>query len=144
MFFKFIVSISNLWYRFHLDLPDLWCETTTPMSRVHFKKIEVRGDSMSPNYNNGDWLLFRLLPAKSKANELVGKVVLIQRQSNFGEDFLQVKRVIKVSNSSGAIKTEIWVEGDNKSASTDSRNWGALDSDEVIAKLVIRYRRGPK
>ena len=109
------------------------------MSRVHFKKVEVRGDSMSPNYNDGDWLLFRLLPAKSKADELVGKVVLIQRRSNLGEDFLQVKRVIKVHNHND--EAQIWVEGDNKEKSTDSRSWGALDSSEVIAKLVIRYRR---
>ena len=126
------------------------------MSRVHFsvakifKAVEVRGESMLPNYNDGDWLLFRLLPAKSKAksqtkskaNELVGKVVLIQRRSNVGEDFLQVKRVTRVHDDHD--ETRIWVEGDNKSASTDSRNWGALDSDEVIGKLIFRYRRAPK
>ena len=119
------------------------------MSRVHFsvakffKAVAVRGESMSPNYNDGDWLLFRLLPAKSKAkskaNELVGKVVLIQRESEFGTDFLQVKRVTQVHNDNN--EARIWVEGDNKSASTDSRNWGALDSDEVIGKLILRYRR---
>lgn len=109
------------------------------MSRVHFKKVEVRGDSMSPNYNDGDWLLFRLLSAKSKADELVGKVVLIQRRSNLGEDFLQVKRVTKVHNDTN--ETEIWVEGDNKEKSTDSRSWGALDSSEVIGRLLLRYRR---
>jgi signal peptidase I len=119
------------------------------MSRVHFnvakffraffKRIEVRGDSMSPNYNDGDWLLFRLLPAKSKANGLVGKVVLIQRESEFGTDFLQVKRVTQVSDRNN--KTDFWVEGDNKGASTDSRSWGPLNSDEVIGKLILRYRR---
>ena len=119
------------------------------MSRVHFsvakifKAVEVRGESMLPNYNDGDWLLFRLLPAKSKAkskaNELVGKVVLIQRRSNVGEDFLQIKRVTQVHDDND--EARIWVEGDNKSASTDSRNWGALDSDEVIGKLILRYRR---
>ena len=109
------------------------------MSRVHFKKVEVRGDSMSPNYNDGDWLLFRLLSAKSKANELVGKVVLIQRHSEVGTDFLQVKRVTKVHNHNDEI--EIWVEGDNKEKSTDSRSWGALDSSEVIGRLFLRYRR---
>ena len=38
-------------------------------------------------------------------------------------------------------EVEIWVEGDNKSASTDSRSWGALNHEEVIGKLVFRYRR---
>ena len=129
------------------------------MSSLHFsvakfKAVEVRGDSMSPNFNDGDWLLFRLLPAKSKSGKLVGKlvgkVVLIQRHSEIGKDFLQVKRVTQVSGSSGsskasdAIKNEIWVEGDNKSASTDSRSWGALDSSEVIGKLIFRYRRARK
>ena len=122
------------------------------MSRVHlsvaklfkafFKAVEVRGESMSPNYNDGDWLLFRVLPAKSKANELIGKVVLIQRQSEFGTDFFQVKRVTQVSDRSN--KTEIWVEGDNKGESTDSRNWGAVDSSEVIGTLILRYRRATK
>ena len=122
------------------------------MSRVHFsvakifKAVAVRGESMSPNYNDGDWLLFRLLPAKSKAKskgiELVGKVVLIQRRSNVGEDFLQIKGVTQVHDDND--EARIWVEGDNKSASTDSRNWGVLDSDEVIGKLILRYRRAPK
>jgi signal peptidase I len=116
-----------------------------------FKAVELRGDSMSPNFNDGDWLLFRLLPAKSKSGKLIGKligkVVLIQRQSEIGKDFLQVKRVTQVSDSSGsskssdAIKNGIWVEGDNKEKSTDSRSWGALDSTEVIGKLLFRYRR---
>lgn len=126
------------------------------MSSLHFsvakfKAIEVRGDSMSPNFNDGDWLLFRLLPSKSKSGKLVGKlvgkVVLIQRHSEIGKDFLQVKRVTQVSDSSGsskssdAIKNEIWVEGDNKSASTDSRSWGALDANEVLGKLMFRYKK---
>jgi signal peptidase I len=127
------------------------------MGTVHFnvaklvKAVEVRGDSMSPNYNDGDWLLFRLLPAKSNpakpksissANALAGKVVLIQRNSQVGTDFLQVKRVTQITNDSkfnNAIG--IWVEGDNKDKSTDSRTWGAIDSSEVIGKLIFRYRR---
>ena len=113
------------------------------MSSLHFnvaklfKAVEIRGDSMSPTYNDGDWLLFRLLPAKVR----VGKVVLIQRQSQVGTDFLQVKRVTQISNNTNKRKEEFWVEGDNKSASTDSRSWGALDSNEVIGKLLFRYRR---
>ena len=123
------------------------------MSSLHFsvakfKAVEVRGDSMSPNFNDGDWLLFRLLPAKSKSGKLVGKlvgkVVLIQRQSQVGTDFLQVKRVVKVNETNETNETKFWVEGDNKANSTDSRSWGALDSSEVIGKLIFRYRRARK
>jgi signal peptidase I len=111
-----------------------------------FKAVELRGDSMSPNFNDGDWLLFRLLPAKVRVGKLVGKVVLIQRNSDLGKDFLQVKRVIKLTGNSNinpniGNDVKFWVEGDNKSASTDSRSWGALDSTEVIGKLLFRYRR---
>ena len=115
------------------------------MGTVHFnvaklvKAVVVHGDSMAPNYNDGDWLLFRL---RFKANALAGKVVLIQRNSQVGTDFLQVKRVVKVTtDSSIAKKIEFWVEGDSKDKSTDSRSWGALDSSEVIGKLIFRYRR---
>jgi len=122
------------------------------MKSLHFnvaklvKAVVVLGDSMAPNYNDGDWLLFRLLPAKSKlgskANSLAGKVVLVQRDSHSGKDFLQVKRVVQLNiSSNSAKKIEFWVEGDNKSASTDSRSWGAVDSSEVIGKLILRYRR---
>ena len=121
------------------------------MSSLHFKVVEVHGDSMAPNYNDGDWLLFRLLPAKSNpakpksissANALAGKVVLIQRNSQVGTDFLQVKRVTQITNDSKFNSgIGIWVEGDNKDKSTDSRSWGAIDSSEVIGKLIFRYRR---
>ena len=117
------------------------------MSSLHFsvakfKAVEVRGDSMSPNYNDGDWLLFWLLPAKSKSGKLVGKlvgkVVLIRRHSEIGKDFLQVKRVTKIDESN---ETKFWVEGDNKANSTDSRSWGALDANEVLGKLIFRYKK---
>jgi nickel-type superoxide dismutase maturation protease len=97
------------------------------------KAVVVRGDSMAPNFNDGDWLLFHILRAKS--SDLVGKVVLIQRKSELGKDFLQIKRVTQVT------ELGIWVEGDNKNASTDSRSWGALEANEVIGKLIFRYRR---
>jgi signal peptidase I len=127
------------------------------MGTLHFnvaklvKAVVIHGDSMAPNYNDGDWLLFRLLPAKSNpakpksissANALAGKVVLIQRNSQVGTDFLQVKRVTQITNDSKFNSgIGIWVEGDNKDKSTDSRTWGAIDSSEVIGKLIFRYRR---
>ena len=99
---------------------------------------------MAPTYNEGDWLLFRLIraaPTKSNSlNKLIGKVVLIRRESKAGSDFFQVKRVMRIE--AGEIhKAKFWVEGDNKGASTDSRSWGALSEAEVVGQLLFRYRR---
>jgi hypothetical protein len=87
---------------------------------------------MAPTFNDGDWLIFRSL---RNHNNLQGQVVLIQRSSQAGDDFLQVKRVTK-QDSNG-----IWVQGDNALASTDSRTWGYLKPEEVKAIFVLRYKK---
>jgi hypothetical protein len=92
---------------------------------------------MAPTLNEGDWLLFRSWQTRSgnsnsKALEnLIGKIVLIQRSPN---DFIQVKRVKKSTDN-----RSFWVEGDNAEASTDSRQWGGIEPDEVKAVLLFRY-----
>ncbi len=100
---------------------------------MHFKAVELRGDSMAPTYNEGDWLLF--IGLRTNLESLVGKVILIRRVSGAGSDFLQIKRAIRIDAGS------VWVEGDNKESSTDSRSWGAISSAEVIGKLLLRYRK---
>lgn len=106
------------------------------MARLPFRAIAVSGNSMSPTYNDGDWLLFRtieLLDAKG-LRPLVGKVIVIERESYPG--ILLIKRIIRIDDSG------IWVEGDNKEASTDSRNWGALSPSEIRGQVLFRYRKG--
>ncbi len=91
---------------------------------------------MNPTYQHDDWLLFRTLNTNEtkSSQRLVGKVVVVERESYPG--ILLIKRVIRVD------KTGIWVEGDNKSASTDSRQWGAVTAPEVIGRVLLRYKRG--
>lgn len=90
---------------------------------------------MAPTYNDGDWLLFWSLnpSASRRVARLTGKVVVLERESYPGVLF--IKRVIRIDGD------EIWVEGDNKSASTDSRQWGALSSSEIIGRILFRYKR---
>jgi phage repressor protein C with HTH and peptisase S24 domain len=103
---------------------------------MHFKAVELRGDSMAPTFNEGDWLLF--IGLRANLESLVGKVVLIRRRSGAGSDFLAIKRAIRIDGAS------VWVEGDNKESSTDSRSWGAIPSSEVIGKLLLRYHKRNK
>ena len=100
-----------------------------------FRTIAVSGSSMSPTFNDGDWLIFRSHRRASakQVQHLLGKVVVIERKSYPGIHF--IKRVIR-ADANG-----IWVEGDNKEASTDSRNWGALTPDEIVGVVLFRYKR---
>ena len=112
------------------------CQTTTPMAALPFRLIAVNGGSMLPTFSNGDWLLFRTLHLRdvSHLQPLLGKVVVIERESYPGVHFIKhVKRIDEV----GA-----WVEGDNVDASTDSRQWGALQPTEIVGQVLLRYRRG--
>lgn len=114
------------------------CQTTTPMARLPFRAfrtIAVSGNSMSPTYNDGDWLLLKSIvrvDAKG-APRFIGKVVLVERESYPG--ILLIKRVKRVDGN------QIWVEGDNSDASTDSRDWGAITPEEIVGRVLARYKR---
>ncbi len=116
-----------------------------------FLKVEVRGDSMAPTFNNGDGLLFSKF---LKPESLIGRVILIERSSGAGKDLLQIKRAIRYvaiqqvdglkedrAASPATHFVRIWVEGDNKESSTDSRSWGAINQSEILGVLLFRYRR---
>ena len=90
---------------------------------------------MAPTYNDGDWLLFWSLKPKwaSRLKHLTGKVVVVERENYPG--VLYIKRVIRHGVDG------VWIEGDNKVASTDSRQWGAITSPEIVGRVLLRYRR---
>jgi len=98
--------------------------------------IEIRGNSMQPTYQNGDWLIFGTARSPKR---LMNKVIVLERESYPG--ILLVKRVTQIlERPSGHL--EFWVEGDNKEESTDSRDWGAVGLSEIRGKIWFRYKRG--
>ena len=46
--------------------------------------------------------------------------------------FVLCKRIVKIVNS------KIWVEGDNKKKSIDSRNFGFIEKKNIIGKIVFK------
>lgn len=90
--------------------------------------VAVAGDSMAPTYISGDWLMVRW-----GGSYKVGEAIVVEREDRPGV-FL-VKRLVRIDGQ------EYWVEGDNKSSSTDSRQWGAISREELVGKVVFRFRK---
>ena len=77
---------------------------------------------MEPAIHEGD-IIF--VVGKYLARPNIGSVVLFKKNSR-----LMVKRIKKVKMN------ELEVEGDNISQSTDSRNFGPIQKNEIIGKVV--------
>lgn len=99
-------------------------------------RVVVTGNSMSPTFNQGDWLIVRRLSGQ-KHRLRIGKVFLVADPVRPGVALL--KRLTQSRIEHGV--TRYWVEGDNP-ASTDSKNWGWLETEQMLGKVLIRYRKG--
>lgn len=83
------------------------------------------GLSMIPTYAPGERVLIRY-----GAQVAVGDVVLLRHM-----DRTEIKRVKSIDTDG------IWVEGDNDLVSTDSRTYGSVPSQAIIAKVIYRFPR---
>ena len=101
-----------------------------------FSTVGVSGNSMSPAYNQGDFLLIRSFSGQPHTLS-IGQVYLIQDPNREGVKSL--KRLKETQIENGVIR--YWVEGDNKE-SNDSRSWGWLEADKFVGKVLLRYLKG--
>jgi phage repressor protein C with HTH and peptisase S24 domain len=93
---------------------------------VRWRRVAVRGPSMSPALHDGDVVIVRFgAPVRA------GDVVLVRWAARAGQ--LSVKRAVR------AVDEGWWVHGDNPFGSTDSRELGSAD---VVA--VVRARLWPR
>jgi signal peptidase I len=106
-------------------------------------RVEVRGGSMRPTLQPGDWALAVVKPVH------VGDVVVVEHPGRPGFDL--VKRVTALPgdatpDGSQLGPDEFWLEGDAGPASSDSRAFGPVRRTDVKATLVYVWwppdRRG--
>jgi signal peptidase I len=100
-------------------------------------RVIVEGISMQPTYNPNDWLLVRYRSTGSWPRPIrVGKIVVIEREVQPG--IFYIKRVAEVVKNEENSVT-YFLRSDNE-AGTDSRQWGYLRGDEVVATVVGRIK----
>ena len=97
-------------------------------------RVEIDGSSMRPALEPGDWAL-----AISARSVRRGDVVVLEHPERPG--FELVKRVVAVGGDAVLERRpifpgELWVEGDDPSASADSRRFGPVRREDVRARLV--------
>jgi signal peptidase I len=117
---------------------------------VNFQTIEVKGDSMQPLFRDGQRVLI------TRAYWLVGGIkkndVVVLRGEQPHEFW--IKRVYRMAGEKVNLRfvpydhllskgeyivpeDHIYVLGDNLSVSEDSRNYGPVDTDRVVGKVVV-------
>jgi signal peptidase I len=100
-------------------------------------RVEINGPSMSPTLEPGDWAL--TVPARRPR---VGDIVVVEHPHRSG--FEMVKRIVAgpgdlAPNGEGLGADQWWVEGENASESTDSRQFGPLRRRHIVAQLRLVY-----
>lgn len=101
-----------------------------------FARFAVSGESMAPTLRPGDWLL---ADTRAYATRLPhpGEVVLASDPRDPQRTL--VKRIRYVD-----LEGRLWLEGDNASASTDSRDFGPIAASALCARVLLRYWPGPR
>lgn len=118
---------------------------------INFRTIEVSGPSMEPTFNTGQRLL------ASRAWWLVGPIrdndIVVVEGDEPGETL--IKRVYKVSGEqvdwlnvpdnydlqAGPLivpEKSLYLLGDNREVSEDSRKFGPVPTDKVVGKIVLK------
>lgn len=117
----------------------------------NFHTIKVDGKSMEPTFNNGDQLL------ASRAYWLVGDLrdndIVVIEGEKAGEHL--IKRIYKkqgeivdwanipedYSMSGGEFVVpakQVYLLGDNREVSEDSRKFGPVDTSRIIGKIILK------
>lgn len=120
------------------------------VARRFVTRFEVSGESMSPALNPGDYLVCESF---SSTLGLIRKGNLVVIESPAQPGLQVIKRVAgvdgdvinsDVSSRLTVPRGHLFLLGDNATRSTDSRSYGPVPADSVVAVARIRYRRGPR
>lgn len=99
----------------------------------------VSGNSMVPNFKNGDYLIIDEVSYKLSQPQR-DDVIVFRYPKNPSQFF--IKRIAglpgETINGLTLAKNEYYVLGDNTISSSDSRYWGPVKSNLIIGRAILR------
>jgi nickel-type superoxide dismutase maturation protease len=105
----------------------LYDETLIPKSVY---PLRVKGDSMAPRLPSGALVVAYRIDSTTLLR--VGDVVVVRRPDR---PELEIVKRIQAIDAAG----EIFLAGDNPGSSTDSRQFGAVGRQHILARIRWRY-----
>lgn len=110
----------------------LFIVTFIYLYKTYLVLIHVEGRSMLPTYKNGQTILAIRVNSKSpKIKE--GKCYIYTRESeDMGEEIVVIKRLKQIVHDEE--DTLCFFVGDNEAESYDSRNYGFINAEDIIAR----------
>ena len=104
-----------------------------------FPLAKVSGRSMFPTYKDGGLLLTTRLFNRDKLK--VGQVYVYKRIDNEGHEHLVVKRLTdNVKLPHRGLDNMCYFEGDNPEESYDSRQYGFIFAEQIVAKVIWKIK----
>lgn len=103
-----------------------------------FRPFQVNGNSMAPNYDNGEYILTNLITLRLKSVER-GDVVVFESPTNKEKDF--IKRVIGVAGDEVSVKAGyVFINGirldESEYLSSDVKTYGGTFAKEGESKVI--------
>jgi nickel-type superoxide dismutase maturation protease len=105
-------------------------------ARFPVGRYVVEGPSMEPAYRGGDRVLVNRL-AYIRCSPAVGDVVVLRDPERRGRHLL--KRIAPPTPDAAIGKDRYFVQGDNTTASRDSRAFGPIPRRAIIGKAWRKY-----
>ena len=103
-------------------------------ARLPYQLVEVTGPSMVPTLRHGDWLLIQYVKSPEAVRDVVREGDVVVLRHPLQQDLLIVKRAVERRDGGW------WVLGDNTFAESDSRQFGTVPDELVLARARGRFR----
>lgn len=103
-----------------------------------FPLAKVSGRSMLPTFKDGSLLLTTRLFNRYKLE--IGQVYVYTRTDEEGQEHLVVKRLTNTTSLPyKGYEYLLFFEGDNAEESYDSRQYGFINAEQIISKVIWQF-----